>query len=102
MGVQGRTCGSSADFHATDSQPRIWPLRDSNKRPSYGIKPPCGHPSHIGSGGFALDEHQVAEHDDGTFTIEHRPANDPENSNSILCPFCSWHGFVRRNVWEEI
>ena len=42
--------------------------------------------------------HDVDEHDDGTITIEAKPTN----SNSILCPFCGWHGYIDRGVWREV
>lgn len=40
--------------------------------------------------------HHVEEHADGTISVLPQPGN----GNSILCG--TWHGYVRRGVWERI
>lgn len=48
-----------------------------------------------------LKNHHVEEHEDGTVSV----LPGPWGSNSILCSNgcgnVSWHGYIRRGVWEE-
>jgi hypothetical protein len=48
-----------------------------------------------------LKNHHVEEHEDGTITV----VAGPWGSNSILASNGtgnkSWHGYIRRGVWEE-
>lgn len=53
--------------------------------------------------------HDVAENEDGTITIEVKPAppDDPGNRNSILfrpdsAGHAGWHGYIDAGEWREI
>lgn len=59
------------------------------------VKPPCGHAAYLSFDPREGRVHEVEEHDDGTITVEPRP----ENSNSILCARCGWHGWIRAGLW---
>lgn len=57
---------------------------------------------HIGLPGPDGTRHFVEEHEDGTITARPAPPQEPENSNSILCPTCGWHGFIDHGEWWEV
>lgn len=46
--------------------------------------------------------HVVETNEDDTITVRPTPPSDPSNSNSILCPFCGWHGYIYSNVWTPV
>lgn len=46
--------------------------------------------------------HFVKENPDGSITVDLHPPEDPENSNSTLCPVCGWHGKCVNGIWISI
>ncbi len=46
--------------------------------------------------------HFVKEEADGSMTCELHPPEDPENSNSTLCPICGWHGQCVKGLWKTV
>jgi len=52
-----------------------------------------------------LIHHEVVENEDGTITVDERPAprHDPGNHNSILTRGGgAWHGYIDSGVWREV
>lgn len=64
------------------------------------VRPPCGH--HFFLAGPEKPAHFVEEHEDGMITVRSHPPADPENSNSIMCPECGWHGYIDHGIWKAI
>jgi hypothetical protein len=62
--------------------------------------PSCGNGLMLGPKPPASG-HSFRINDDGTVTCELHPREDPDNSNSILCP-CGWHGQLIAGFWKPI
>jgi hypothetical protein len=62
------------------------------------VRPPCGHSFMLAPAGNRNGPaHEVDEHDDGMITVQPKP----NNSNSILCSSCGWHGYIDHGVWKS-
>lgn len=84
------------DYDAFWSSAGVWWKWETNVGVRWLVRPPCGHHFMLAHPEEGRAHHEIEEHEDGMITVEPRPGN----SNSIQCAFCSWHGYIRRGVWE--
>jgi hypothetical protein len=85
--TQGRRADSDEEFWA--DPPGVWWRWDAVNLSDGG--PPVVR-------WMIRPSHEIEEHEDGAITVEAKPSN----SNSILCPFCGWHGYIEHGVWRSV
>lgn len=98
--VQGHRANGADEFWASAAVWWRWEVEeDGDDYVRWMVRPPCGHHFMLAGGSQPMPHHCVEEHEDGAITVEPNPPACPDNSNSILCPSCGWHGFLRHGVW---
>jgi len=109
MRVKGKVFRSYDEVFAQPRLPGWWKWEHTewyddggrHEEVRWWLRKPCGHESLLASPGNPDANgrhHEVEEHADGTISVLPRP----ENSNSILCRQCGWHGYIRAGVFEQL
>lgn len=97
--VQGRRVHTDDEFWEEPGVYWRWEVEEGDGvYVRWMVRPPCGHHFMLAGGAHDPPHHHVEEHEDGTISVVWQP----DNSNSILCPQCGWHGYLKRGVWETV
>lgn len=62
----------------------------------------CGANVHVAFDQREGPTHCVEENEDGSITLQPNPPADPDNSNSLVCGNCGWHGYIYAGRWESV